>query len=416
MNRGGCAAVTAVNGWPEVAFDLQRDSELAEIVQAVYQCYLHPLELDLPYGFRPARNIDHLDSKAQLRGSMGPRLSTYDAVAYTADKASTAVQQVMPWASKPAAVLDLLQQEDSAKHPSQLVHAAVQLLRDAALCADVVAEQLLQHGLLAALHKPSQEACMARTRRLHSSGRHSRSAAELDDADIVVEDIKEDFAVVRAAAVAHKQAGTVGGKRPAPDAGTDTAGASGGAVIAAAEQDAAADSQQHQQGVGAATQSSPEQEQLAEFVATKRARRSSYLGITQKQQPQAAVQVVPSIESPAATGIMQPDEQQVNAARWLLLSLRAVRSGPPGCDKPLLWLPGMEASTKIDSTNRRSSEGGSGKVTGSGKKAFYGITPKCGKCKTCLHPSMKKACMTNKERIAKGLAPILPADSNGEKV
>ena len=52
MNRGGSAAVTAANGWPEVAFDLQRDSDLAEIVQAVYQCYLHPLELDLPYGFR----------------------------------------------------------------------------------------------------------------------------------------------------------------------------------------------------------------------------------------------------------------------------------------------------------------------------------------------------------------------------
>lgn len=52
MNKGGYAAVTAASGWPDIAFELQRDSELADIVQAVYQCYLHPLELDIPYGFR----------------------------------------------------------------------------------------------------------------------------------------------------------------------------------------------------------------------------------------------------------------------------------------------------------------------------------------------------------------------------
>lgn len=52
MNRGGSAAVTAADGWSELAFDFQRDSEVADKVHAVYQCYLHPLELDLPFDFR----------------------------------------------------------------------------------------------------------------------------------------------------------------------------------------------------------------------------------------------------------------------------------------------------------------------------------------------------------------------------
>lgn len=52
MNRGGSTAASAADAWPEIAFDCQRDAELADVVQQVYQCYLHPLELDLPYGFR----------------------------------------------------------------------------------------------------------------------------------------------------------------------------------------------------------------------------------------------------------------------------------------------------------------------------------------------------------------------------
>eukprot|EP00775_Hariotina_reticulata_P006727 gene6727-6947_t len=52
---------------------LERDAELGELLAAVYDCYLHPLELDLPLMFRPARNIDHLESQTKLRGQLGCR-------------------------------------------------------------------------------------------------------------------------------------------------------------------------------------------------------------------------------------------------------------------------------------------------------------------------------------------------------
>lgn len=52
MNRGGSEAATAADSWSEIAFDCQRDSDLADKVYQVYQCYLQPLELDLPNGFR----------------------------------------------------------------------------------------------------------------------------------------------------------------------------------------------------------------------------------------------------------------------------------------------------------------------------------------------------------------------------
>lgn len=52
MNQGGSAAVTAADGWAGISFLTQRDADLADKVQAVYDCYLQPLEQDLPLGFR----------------------------------------------------------------------------------------------------------------------------------------------------------------------------------------------------------------------------------------------------------------------------------------------------------------------------------------------------------------------------
>ncbi len=41
------------------------------------------------------------------------------------------------------------------------------------------------------------------------------------------------------------------------------------------------------------------------------------------------------------------------------------------------------------------------------KRAFKGgPTPKCGACKTCIHKSMKQACLTNRKRMAEGLEPV----------
>lgn len=34
------------------------------------------------------------------------------------------------------------------------------------------------------------------------------------------------------------------------------------------------------------------------------------------------------------------------------------------------------------------------------------VTPKCGACRTCMKPQLKKACVTNRERLAKGMEPV----------
>jgi hypothetical protein len=80
MSQGGYAKVTAQGGWPALAASLQRDAELGELLAVVYYCYLHPLELDLPLMFRPARNIDHLESQTKLRGQLGCRWEAWWAV------------------------------------------------------------------------------------------------------------------------------------------------------------------------------------------------------------------------------------------------------------------------------------------------------------------------------------------------
>jgi hypothetical protein len=60
--------------------------------------------------------------------------------------------------------------------------------------------------------------------------------------------------------------------------------------------------------------------------------------------------------------------------------------------------PAVVASTTLQDAE--------GAVTG--KRTFLGITPKCGSCRTCLNPSMKKACLVNRGRLAQGLEPVLP--------
>eukprot|EP00775_Hariotina_reticulata_P006726 gene6726-6946_t len=46
------------------------------------------------------------------------------------------------------------------------------------------------------------------------------------------------------------------------------------------------------------------------------------------------------ISKAATPGHAAPAMLQLDAARWLLLSKRALQSGPPGCDKPIAVLPG----------------------------------------------------------------------------
>lgn len=55
MDKGGYNQVSAANGWATLAQHMQRDATFGPLVAAVYACYLHPLEQDLPYGFRSAK-------------------------------------------------------------------------------------------------------------------------------------------------------------------------------------------------------------------------------------------------------------------------------------------------------------------------------------------------------------------------
>ncbi|CAD7696786.1 unnamed protein product [Ostreobium quekettii] len=119
-------------------------------------------------------------------------------------------------------------------------------------------------------------------------------------------------------------------------------------------------------------------------------------------------------------------QEPVDGAAWALLcSFRAVQEGAPGAGlEPPVYKPPAppysrshleRASIAKPMKQRRfavpgpsSSDGrlGSGSRGGRRMRRSVGRTPKCGACKTCMHPSMKKACLTNRERIEQGLEPL----------
>ncbi|KAF6258574.1 hypothetical protein COO60DRAFT_1101024 [Scenedesmus sp. NREL 46B-D3] len=125
MSQGGAQAVAQSAGWQALALNLQRDSALADELAAVYSCYLLPLEQDLPWGFRPARNVDHLETRAQQRASMGPRLANYDAVVYTWQRALAALERVLPWGAEPAPAAVQQQQQEAVQRVSPTVAGAL---------------------------------------------------------------------------------------------------------------------------------------------------------------------------------------------------------------------------------------------------------------------------------------------------
>ena len=135
----------------------------------------------------------------------------------------------------------------------------------------------------------------------------------------------------------------------------------------------------------------------------------------------------PAAAAAASAGPEQAKQQQQlwrtdrvthDAARWLLLSRRAVLSGPPGSKTPLLHLPGMQKQQqdKRGASNsgaaQRSRRGNAARGGGRGgkgrKRTFYGHTPRCGNCHTCLNPALHKPCKVNREKLKIGLKPVLP--------
>jgi hypothetical protein len=120
-----------------------------------------------------------------------------------------------------------------------------------------------------------------------------------------------------------------------------------------------------------------------------------------------------------AVGDVLPEEAVTwHAARWLLLVRRALGAGPPGCEKrPPLMPPSARPPKGVPggaaeggrAQQRRAPLFGEVEARAGGKRTYKGVTPKCGSCHTCKHPSMKKACLINRDRLAQGLPPILPS-------
>jgi hypothetical protein len=426
MAQGGFKAVTQSAGWQTLALNLQRDSALAAEVAAVYSCYLLPLEQDLPYGFRPARNLDHLETRTQQRASMGPRLASYDAVAFAWQRALAALQHALPWASEKVKttprqqqqqdeavakdVADIKQQQQQqGMQCSQLVRGALLLLlRDAAVHPSSVVQQLQQHCIGPGLHASSREACIGQFRRGYASRRKAKGAAAAaveesewwaGDAEAAMQLFVKDQAALEAAAAAASAAAT----KAAAAAAMQHAG--GGKR----QSSSPVDSMQHQAansaaaaaGEGASGSAEVAPEPPAKRVCTAAANSSSSSSEQQdQQQPQQSSEPDPHL--------------QLDAIQWMLLSRRAVHSGPPGCNRPPLQLTGVQLDTSISAAaSAAAAAAGDGSRGASssalaGKRAFHGVTPKCGACQTCSNPSMKKACIVNRQRIAQGLPPILP--------
>lgn len=110
-----------------------------------------------------------------------------------------------------------------------------------------------------------------------------------------------------------------------------------------------------------------------------------------------------------ANATMDKDEM----APWLLIrSCCAQRKLPPGAGlvapvlKPPVPLPiklpfSLLATAGFTKKN-------TGKRTWLADSAGRRIvTPKCGVCRTCSNPQLKKACLTNRDRLAKGMEPLI---------
>uniref|UniRef100_A0A7S3QZC9 Uncharacterized protein n=2 Tax=Dunaliella tertiolecta TaxID=3047 RepID=A0A7S3QZC9_DUNTE len=67
-------------------------------------------------------------------------------------------------------------------------------------------------------------------------------------------------------------------------------------------------------------------------------------------------------------------------------------------------LPSPDTAGKI---SRTASEEGSQVPPSKRARGLGSGTPKCGTCQTCRNPSLKKACLTNRERMAAGKEPIV---------
>lgn len=483
MQQGGKDRVTAASGWSALAQHMQRDASFGPLLAAVYDCYLHPLEQDLPFAFRAAKARDHMISRTQTRAVLGAKLATHDSVVHYADKAAASLhrlqqllqegqeqqqqRQRQPWTSKAdsAADKEAAQQEQQQQHsdPTQIstARSSLQLLQQAAREPEVMLQQLRQLGLRgSSLHPASKQACMQEYKRKLLGGRKRGRPPELWE-DLETEDLfglgsdssddeDGDSAEVDAGAAQDGTAAATASKPPplpaaAAAAGDESAAAgarrgrgrpkgssskAGRAAASGGRGRGRGNTRSSRAGQAATDGNDADADDTAAAAAAAAAASGAASGADHAADTQQEVADAQGrVDTPAASAQTQPQQQQdpqqqllqsqrdslvLDASRWLLLSHRATLSGPPGCRKPLLQLPGMQ-EREPEQERRRSSGSGRGRGRGRGGKkggdskrtrTFMGRTPRCGSCHTCLNPSLKKACPVNRERMRKGQQPL----------
>jgi hypothetical protein len=302
----------------------------------------------------------------------------------------------------------------------------LQLLQAAAREPGLLVSLLKQRGLHSGLHPPSRQACMQEYRKklLGASRKRTRSRDSAEAVELL--ELPDEVLF---------------GADTSDDSGDDSKGQEGlegsqpwaAAVIAREGEVAARPQVPAAAAAGAAGAEEGEEEGADEGTSTKRGRGRGHGGRRRSRgrgrggrgrgssQDPGAAAAADEFEAadeqdagPAAAAaetaaveqqrrqLWQSDGVVLDASRWLLLSWRAVLSGPVGCRKPLLQLPGMQERQQ---DKRVSGSGNSRRGRGKGKpqRVYLGRTPRCGQCRTCLNPGLHRACVVNREKLKAGL-------------
>lgn len=123
-------------------------------------------------------------------------------------------------------------------------------------------------------------------------------------------------------------------------------------------------------------------------------------------EAKGAAELASSLGLPADSPPAPLAALELAAGQQLLLAVRALASAPPGVAAP--QLPARPASASF--VTSPSADASPARATAvAGKRGGAPGTLHCGVCKTCLQPSMKKACLANHECLEQGLDPLLVA-------
>lgn len=352
--------------WPELAAALQGSAALAEPLARVYHAYLAPLQRGLQQaGLAPDRALDHCTAVVAERTALGARCGSYGACFAAASYAAAALRAAAGNAAQSAAEATEQQQPLWTQQPQE-----------------PPPQSQPQRGPLLQPKQGSKPPPTSKRTLAATAIQEDPPARRVDERDPPAPAPVPPTALQLlrwAASNPGAAAGTVlgAGMRPAlhaPDR----------AVCATALRRAAAEARPRG---------------LSEEDASRLAAAAEKELVVELSS--AGVDAPPGqARRPPRSERDRDDVAALEAARALLLARRARLAGPPGAGAPPLRAPPPGAGLAAMP----------GKPAGTGKRTSVGfITPRCGVCHTCRRPNLKKACMTNRARLARGLPPITSA-------